>query len=70
MEPEGWEAAGFTLLFLGMPSSALLFLYHGPVFMQVLLMSLFGYLQWPFVGWLVGTAIGSIKKRFGKAILE
>jgi hypothetical protein len=64
---EGWEAAGFVLLFLGMPSSMLLHFYSGPVIMQVLLMSLFGYLQWPTFGLLIGTVIWLRKRRTRKA---
>lgn len=55
IKPEGWEAAGFILMFLGLPSSALIQFYKGPVVMQVLLMSLFGYIQWPLLGFIIGT---------------
>ena len=64
IQPEGWEAAGFLLLFLGLPSSACIQFYEGPVVMQVLLMSLFGYVQWPLVGLVVGTMIWKRKRDF------
>lgn len=49
--PEGFEAAGLTLLILGLPSSLLLNLFDNiSVFTQVILLSYFGYLQWPLIG--------------------
>ena len=65
--PWGWESAGFMLLFFGMPSSMLVCFYEGPVFMQILLMSIFGYLQWPAFGFLIGRCIG---RRIEKAELK
>lgn len=51
LEPEGFEAAGLTLLLLGLPGSLLLNLFgHIAVFKQMVFLSLFGYLQWPVWG--------------------
>ena len=51
IKQEGFEAAGLTLLILGLPSSLLLNLFDNiPVVKQVMLLSLFGYLQWPLLG--------------------
>jgi hypothetical protein len=51
IKQEGFEAAGLTLLILGLPSSLLLNLFDNPsVLKQVILLSLFGYLQWPLLG--------------------
>jgi hypothetical protein len=63
IKPEGWEAAGFMLLFLGLPSSMLLNFYDGSVFMQVLLMSIFGYLQWPLIGFIIGKVFCNKSKK-------
>jgi TM2 domain-containing membrane protein YozV len=60
---EGWEAAGFLLLFFGLPSSMLLNFYNGPVIMQILLLSVFGYLQWPLFGLIIGTVVWVRKKK-------
>ena len=67
IKPEGFEGAGFLLLFLGLPSSILLSSYNGPVIMQVLLLSLLGYLQWPLLGLIVGSIIRARKRKKKKA---
>lgn len=50
---EGWEGAGFLLLIFGLPSSSLLTFFDVSIFNQILLMSLFGYLQWPLIGFVL-----------------
>jgi hypothetical protein len=66
IKPEGWEAAGFMLLFLGLPGSLVLNFYSGPVLMQILLLSLIGYLQWPLVGFVAGTVMWSRERKMKK----
>ena len=67
--PEGWEAAGFFLLFLGFPSTMLISFFNVSVFEQVLLMSLFGYCQWSVIGFLIGKRkVNGIGGQSGTAI--
>ena len=42
------------LAILGTPSTMLVAFYDGSIFMQILLMSLLGYLQWPALGYFIG----------------
>ncbi len=56
------EGAGFLLLFLGLPSSMLLYFFKVPVEMQIVLMAVFGYLQWNVVALLLGLIIKKSSK--------
>lgn len=55
LKPEGFEAAEFLLLFFGLPGSLLVnFLEPDTaVVIQILLLSVCGYVQWPVIGILI-----------------
>jgi hypothetical protein len=64
------EGSGFLLLFAGLPSSMMLYFFNVSVEMQIVLMAIFGYIQWNIIGLIAASIIKKIAKNNKKITLK
>ncbi|MFH1691450.1 MAG: hypothetical protein ABIC68_02605 [Candidatus Omnitrophota bacterium] len=60
---DNFEGAGFLLAFMGLPASMLVSFFDMSVKGQMLLMVVFGFLQWNLVAYLIGFFVKKILDR-------